>query len=408
MSTQEYIVTLVHGTWARNASWIQDDSKLCRTLKQNLGPNIKFKRFYWSGKNTHSARSKAVDDLKDQLKSQIEEHPESKHYVISHSHGGNIAFRAAGHASLTDRITGVVCMSTPFLSVSNRDFGTESPLQHLAGLILIPFFLFLFFTDQINLSDNTNGLFRGVLVVGIGILIFALMASLLYSSNKIAGRIKEDLKFPRLSPDKVLIIRSVADEASAVLAVTQLICQLSIRIYLKSYGYYQYIVSFAQKLAPCKKLLCGILFTLFLSIFLILFIYAQILSNIEANYFLKIFIISCIMATIILLVSTFYLLLGWVDHATIVFKFITLIILFPVIFLLSLVLIPFGWEIAFANLLINVNAEPTPPGHWNLHLLEPSLSHSEIYYDQPLMHSLVYEDSKALVLIFDWMKSANK
>jgi hypothetical protein len=75
----------------------------------------------------------------------------------------------------------------------------------------------------------------------------------------------------------------------------------------------------------------------------------------------------------------------------------------PVIVLLSVLLLPIGREVALANILLDVTAETTPPGSWMVHLMEPPTS-EELGKDVlPLMHSVVYENSRVLEFVCDWI-----
>jgi hypothetical protein len=54
-----YVVTLVHGTWARSLAW----TELRETLEARLPQNSVIQLFRWSGKNSVFARSAAAVDL---------------------------------------------------------------------------------------------------------------------------------------------------------------------------------------------------------------------------------------------------------------------------------------------------------------------------------------------------------
>ena len=88
------IVFLVHGTWARCADWTLPGSNLRKSISSIFDGSVVFKQFMWSGKNTMNARNNATIDLKEQLENSLREHTGSDHFVIAHSHGGNIALRA--------------------------------------------------------------------------------------------------------------------------------------------------------------------------------------------------------------------------------------------------------------------------------------------------------------------------
>jgi hypothetical protein len=135
------VVTLVHGTWARHAAWTLPSSRLCRTLcKEAQGP-VRFERFLWSGWNTVTSRHRAVTRLIAQLAASQTRWPHARHFVIGHSHGGNIAFQAMRERSVAERIAGLACLSTPFLcasSTSGKDRFTTALLTSIkprGGLI---------------------------------------------------------------------------------------------------------------------------------------------------------------------------------------------------------------------------------------------------------------------------------
>jgi pimeloyl-ACP methyl ester carboxylesterase len=117
----KYVVTLVHGTFAPAAAWCEPTSKLSVALTEKLGPGCVAKAFRWSGKNLHSARLEAGRSLAAFLAGITEEYPNARHFVVAHSHGGNVALYALRDARLQQKIRGVVCMATPFLRCEARD-----------------------------------------------------------------------------------------------------------------------------------------------------------------------------------------------------------------------------------------------------------------------------------------------
>src|SRR5688572_33060066 len=48
------VVTLVHGTWSRQAAWTLPGSPLRRTLSHAAAEPVVFQRFAWSGRNSIS------------------------------------------------------------------------------------------------------------------------------------------------------------------------------------------------------------------------------------------------------------------------------------------------------------------------------------------------------------------
>src|SRR5436190_12233518 len=84
-----HVFHLVHGTFARNAAWTQDDSPLSRRLRDVFGPRTLIRRFAWSGRNSIKARGDAASEFRRYLKGAFAEAPSSHHSIIAHSHGGN-------------------------------------------------------------------------------------------------------------------------------------------------------------------------------------------------------------------------------------------------------------------------------------------------------------------------------
>jgi len=81
----EYVITLVHGTWARKASWTDESSVLCRGLKDQCSSSLLiFERFQWSGHNLFSARKNASNRLVAHMKQLIQRWPNARHYIIAH------------------------------------------------------------------------------------------------------------------------------------------------------------------------------------------------------------------------------------------------------------------------------------------------------------------------------------
>jgi pimeloyl-ACP methyl ester carboxylesterase len=111
MNASKTMVTLVHGTWAKNAPWTHPDSPLSRALGAR---GYEVRAASWEAGNRFTHRRKGAELLRRHL----EDHPEYDHVLVGHSHGGNVALRAIdGDES---RVKGLVCLNTPFLNVLGR------------------------------------------------------------------------------------------------------------------------------------------------------------------------------------------------------------------------------------------------------------------------------------------------
>src|SRR5262249_39298515 len=131
-------IILVHGTWGRgffpkrrevslvppNKRWwfeegSQFHAKLDAVLK-SASLDSPIRAFLWSGANSVHDRDCAARELSQQLRKDLQDHPDVTAVIIAHSHGGNVALRALQHlASMTDRIR-VITLATPFLRVFAR------------------------------------------------------------------------------------------------------------------------------------------------------------------------------------------------------------------------------------------------------------------------------------------------
>ncbi|HEX4614065.1 MAG TPA: hypothetical protein VH092_38135 [Urbifossiella sp.] len=134
----QFVLTLVHGTFATNAPWTGEKSVLRESLVAALpaGP-VEFVPFNWSGRNSHRARFAAGLALRKVLRANLGRHPGSRHLVIAHSHGGNVAAYALRRFRLADRVAGVVALGTPFIE------GEPNDLREVAGRVRRGLFLVL-------------------------------------------------------------------------------------------------------------------------------------------------------------------------------------------------------------------------------------------------------------------------
>ncbi|MEQ8822895.1 MAG: hypothetical protein RIC14_00825 [Filomicrobium sp.] len=128
----QVVVTLVHGTFARGTGWTQDGSTLRRAISNALmadaeaaPPDITFDVFEWSGRNTHKARTKAGHQLADHIRQLRKRNPHCRHFIVSHSHGGNIALFAHKHLPEDMHALGIATLGTPFVFAR--------PEKHMAG-----------------------------------------------------------------------------------------------------------------------------------------------------------------------------------------------------------------------------------------------------------------------------------
>ena len=112
-------VTLVHGTFARNAPWVRPGSSFQRALEEDLREKIVFEEpLLWSGRNSIRHRWRAADQLAARVFANQRAHPDDLHVAIGHSHGGSVIAYALGrHAALAASMVGVAFLATPFVDI---------------------------------------------------------------------------------------------------------------------------------------------------------------------------------------------------------------------------------------------------------------------------------------------------
>ena len=129
---------LIHGTWARDATWVNRDSALGKRLAEEF-PQVKVAEpFRWSGANQFKARHVAAQDFVEHLRRSADG---DRFILIAHSHGGSVVHYAHRIApELMDRkVVGVACMATPFFGFSMRPgyAALTAGLIGIASLLLL-------------------------------------------------------------------------------------------------------------------------------------------------------------------------------------------------------------------------------------------------------------------------------
>jgi len=126
-----YVITLVHGTMPRigpvrlfsRSDWVEEGSLARNQILAALGEEVSFSSFKWSGDNSHRARIRAAADLANLLQNQISNNRSAAHFIIAHSHGGNVSLYALNQLDAAARahINGLVTLGTPFVQAATRD-----------------------------------------------------------------------------------------------------------------------------------------------------------------------------------------------------------------------------------------------------------------------------------------------
>jgi hypothetical protein len=418
--TMKYVITTVHGTFARKAKWIQPDSLLCKSLKTSLRGEVIIAPFIWSGRNSISGRARATRQLQEQLRRSMSEHPSARHYVVAHSHGGNVAMYAMKDDQVARGVAGIACLSTPFIHASKRLLGSEKNIEFSGRFtLMLNFFALsamLMLTAVLAYGvcallgiEPTDTVVR---VIGMPITLVLIVAGLGFSAwmNKSNARVCASLDFPTLQPRKLLIIRAASDEASAALGGVQFIAWVSHQLYrpvaklsrwlngIPPYGFW------APK-APISgnpnvnwalvKRVFGkrdLLFSLLVGGIIGSVMGAEVgrgeFSIPSAIFFgiFSAFTFHCIVTPVLNTVAMLAIALE-----------------VAVLTLQSVFLFPFGPEMAVVSFYRNLSVETTPSGDWNVKTLSGTASEADTAIAEGLAHSAPYDDPRTFRLIHEWI-----
>ena len=205
--TPASVVTLVHGTFARGSRW----RDLERRLQSTLPAPVIFEYFEWTGGFTVRARARASIELREDLRHRFAQHDRADHYIVAHSHGGNVVLSAldpnVAGSEFSKRVKMVICLSTPFLTVYPR--ASRAP-EYFAVLGLLAW-------SFVALRDRP-ALFLWAalpLVIALALVLFELRSR----ANRIASTMWRDVS----ASLPLRVLRSAADEAALILALAQAI-----------------------------------------------------------------------------------------------------------------------------------------------------------------------------------------
>src|SRR5262245_21977199 len=108
---------------------------------------VSFSVFEWSGDNSHQARMTAASELAAHLRAVADAHRGAAHFVVAHSHGGNVALAALADDSVRRSVRAIACLNTPFIQGQAR-----SVLPAIIALILCNPIAWLMFASPVVLD----------------------------------------------------------------------------------------------------------------------------------------------------------------------------------------------------------------------------------------------------------------
>lgn len=388
----ELIVSLVHGTWGTRSPLADETSSFCDGLRDRLDEPVHFSAFRWSGDNSHVARIAASRKLREYVAAVKEAHPAARHYLVCHSHGGNIAFYALRDRETADRVAGVVTISTPFIHATARPMvrGVRSSFSadrrkywSGVGLLLVSFVVFadvvLGLRDSIAVAIATMAAGACLLVAGFS------RRPFLPAIFSDPTQFQEIVSLPTDLGTEILIMRTSADEASGVLSIGSMTAWASTRLLTP-------LVSWVRSFYRHRWIGPAVLSTMMVCLLVNVVVgyvpaadqaAGQVLSSIGiAGRLLLMFTAAGngLLATLPLAISF----ICWVMAR------------------------PFGSGIGLAiaaNLEITAEAAP-PGGPWPVYnLILPTRPHALDAKANGLMHSKVYQSRAAIAIMALWIKA---
>lgn len=413
--TGRKVALLIHGTFARNAAWTHDGSTFCQGI---LGacPDLEFHRIRWSGRNTQGARQAGVAKVREAVRQASATYSDSGIFLIAHSHGGNIALLAAEEPEVRRSLSGIVCLSTPFLVLRRRWLGAAGELNMIASLfalLLAPAVYaeyrsgLLTWLDQ-RFSPGTTSAKASSIVLLLTLVSAIVLGERLYRLLRGKAERFQRTNSARCKSVPLLLVRTAADEASGALGTIQFFAWLTTRLWLTMARLLHYPalglawvgIVYAEKVEPVRRSLAKWGCTAFAILVTASFaLYAFTSNTLWDN--LAGWLVIALLAFVFLVIVPLPAYLA-VLPAMILFLAGALLLV-PLTLLLTLPLLAFGPEFAIANLFLDVSAEATPPGTWTVHQL-PDRGGDAALDQSGLMHSAAYEDERAIRLIARWMR----
>jgi hypothetical protein len=407
------IFTLVHGTFATRAAWTRFRSPLAKVLRESFNEPVIIRRLAWSGRNTFSARAKAAERLRQHIRRTGRQHPTALHYLIGHSHAGNVILMALAASDVLEMVSGVTCLSTPFLHVRKRRWSALSksvlPLGAAVGVFLAYYGLFKSIVRPLDLVSPFAGPLERVLRFvtahddylgsGLMLLLAAALVPVISRGRKAFREFSESEC--KLQRDVFLIIRTPADEASGALGLlhfvswvigrcwrplAKLLDFMSIPLLRRSHDGRSEMRWVPSQLVTCAFWVC------------VLFVAVAVIIG-AVHWFLPGFLdqehYSSLYSTLNYCMRyPMFVLLAPVAGAGIYFA-----MLLPFAAAIAGLALFFGPEYAMNVFEYDVSAEPTPSGVWEIHQLpiaSVSLDESSLLHSTP-------GDSRVPSIIVDWV-----
>lgn len=408
------LVTLVHGTFAKSKRWCMPGSPMWRAIEDAI-PGAQVYRFDWGGENRHSARIKAGDALARHIVNAAEKHPGTPHFLVCHSHGGNVALYALRSPEVERLVCGIVCLATPFVDVSEgvpvgllprlapwmvgiaaltvgaiamTEWGVAADRSLLGLFVTFCIYPLLIARTEDRKAERRE---RWLALLGGGSPPTGLRSpDVAAAESAWRAALAERVRPPRPDPARIVIVRSRGDEASLALAMSQLaawIARVSISVSERIvYGPWDYL---ARRLALARRAQEAAMIALALAV---VATFAVALGALRDP-------LTPRMSTVTWAATLFFTATGGV-------WLVAVLLVLVLSGLLRVSQLAFGVDgFIWARYLLSY-AESSPPGSYAVHRLAEGLSEDrQRHWGRTLAHSQVTEHPAVVRFAITWILS---
>lgn len=230
-------LTLVHGTWAKNAPWTNHPKLFTEPLQAHLGGDVELipdnEPIKWTGRNRILDRRRAGKIIADRV-SAPQTFDYDNHVVIGHSHGGSaIAYALREFPDKMSGVDGVAFLATPFVHARAMPQWQEM-VATACRIVVFLIWLWLVYLGAYIVMEETFGDMDKSGFVVLGILLSTTIAILLLTpklifvaKERIGQRITDVISIVECSflptGKSYFFVRATADEAAAALSMAQIL-----------------------------------------------------------------------------------------------------------------------------------------------------------------------------------------
>jgi hypothetical protein len=389
LTSPSIVVTTVHGTFAHDATWVEEDSPFCSALREQVGVPTVFLPFRWSGGNTVEARLLAAEQLRAHLHRQLGEHPDANHFVIAHSHGGNAALYAMNDKSLQEQIAGIVCLSTPFVASHERKWTSQLRLCFSVATFMLPLALVVLGLVLFPAFWAGREALWVVAFIAVMFLTFTLDDRFRASNQRKLAEIRQSMTAaspPALSLGQALLVRGTGDEAAAALSTAHFVSYVTRKI----------LTFLDQGFSRLSRGVDRAFKAIYQSKWTLLLIGGFIIQ------LLLTWLLPAVAEQVYAVIRYPFLVFG-----VLVLGWFGVIIAFGLFIALSLAVLgllfrAYDQNSFYAGVFFDLSAEPSPPGQWVTYQMLPPNDDALLAND--LRHSL-YEHPSLPRLLDGWMRT---